>query len=304
MDRQTLDRRMLDRRTFLGAGAMAAAAVLAPRLTWAAESHRIEKVGVQLYTVRDDMKRDFDGTIAKVASIGYKEVEFAGYFDHTPQQVRATLDHNGLVAPSVHVDYKSLGDRFPQVIADSKVIGHQYIVNPWIDDDIRKDPDGWKRAAEVFNKCGEACKKAGLQFAYHNHHFEFIQVHGKYAYDILLEETDPKLVQMEMDLCWITIARQDPMKYFARYPGRVPMVHVKDVKVVPPVEKPGEPVDFEKVFPQLTSVGDGVIDWKKIFEHSKEAGIKHYFVENDYPKKSFEDIRASYEYLEKLRWSA
>lgn len=293
----------LDRRTFIST--LTAAAVCAPRLTWAAESNKIDKVGIQLYTVRDDMKRDFDGTIAKVASIGYKEVEFAGYFDHTPQQVRATLDKNGLTAPSVHVDYKSLAvDKFPQVIADSKVIGHEYIVMPWIDDEVRKDPDGWKRSAEIFNRCGEACKKAGLQFAYHNHHFEFVQVHGKYAYDILLEETDPKLVQFEMDLCWMTIARQDPMKYFAKYPGRFPLVHVKDVKSVPPEVMPGVPVDFEKVFPQMTSVGDGFIDWKKIFVHSKEAGIKHYFVENDYPKGDhFEHIKASYTYLEKLRWA-
>jgi sugar phosphate isomerase/epimerase len=303
MGQRNLDLRNLDRRTFLGAGAMAAAAVLAPRLTWAEGSNRIEKVGVQLYTVREDMKRDFEGTIAKVASIGYKEVEFAGYFDHTPQQVRAILDKNKLTAPSVHVDYKSLAvDRFPKVIEDSKIIGHEYIVMPWIDDEVRKDPDSWKRSAEIFNRCGEACKKAGLQFAYHNHHFEFIQVHGKWAYDILLEETDPKLVQFEMDLCWMNIAHQDPMKYFARYPGRFPMVHVKDVKLIPPIETPGVPVDFEKVFPQMTSVGDGVIDWKKIFEHSKEAGIKHYFVENDYPKQSFENIGASYAYLEKLRW--
>ncbi len=290
----------MDRRTFLGT--LTAAAVFAPRMTWAADSHRIEKIGVQLYTVRDEMKKDFDGTIGKVAAIGYKEVEFAGYFDHTPQQVRAVLDRNHLTAPSVHVDYKSLGERFPQVIADSQIIGHHYIVNPWIDDDIRKDPDGWKRAAAVFNKCGEACKKAGLQFAYHNHHFEFIKIKDKWAYDIILEETDPKLVQMEMDLCWMTVARQDPMKYFARYPGRFPMVHVKDIKTVPPVETPNVPVDFEKVFPQMTSVGSGSIDWKKIFAHSKEAGIKHYFVEQDYPKDPFQNIQASYTYLDKLRW--
>ena len=292
----------MNRRTFVRT--LSAAAVFAPRLTWASESNRIEKIGVQLYTVRDDMKKDFDGTIAKVAAIGYKEVEFAGYFDHTPQQVRAVLDRNGLVAPSMHTDYKSLAaDRFPKVIADSLVVGHQYIVNPWIDDDIRKDPDGWKRAAEVFNKCGEACKKAGLQFAYHNHHFEFIQVHGKLAYDILLEETDPKLVQMEMDLCWMTVARQDPFKYFARYPGRFPLVHVKDVKTVPPVVTPGQPVDFEKVFPEMTAVGSGSIDWKNIFAHAGNAGIKHYFVENDYPGDAFANIKASYGYLDKLRWS-
>jgi sugar phosphate isomerase/epimerase len=297
-----MDFRKLDRRTFIGS--LTAATILAPRLTWAAESHKIDKIGLQLYTLRDNMKTDFEGTIAKVASTGYKEVEFAGYFDHTPQQVRAILDKDALTAPSVHVDYKSLAvDKFPKVIEDSKIIGHQYIVMPWIDDEVRKDPDGWKRSAEIFNRCGEDCKKAGLQFAYHNHHFEFIQVHGKYAYDIILEETDPKLVQMEMDLCWMTVARQDPAKYFAKYPGRFPMVHVKDVKMVPPVETPGQPVDFEKVFPQMTSVGNGMIDWKKMFENSKQAGIKHYFVENDYPKDGFANVKASYEYLEKLRWA-
>jgi len=297
-----MDFRKLDRRTFIGS--LTAATILAPRLTWGAESHKIDKIGLQLYTLRDNMKTDFEGTIAKVASTGYTEVEFAGYFDHTPQQVRAILDKDGLTAPSVHVDYKSLAvDKFPKVIEDSKIIGHQYIVMPWIDDEVRKDPDGWKRSAEIFNRCGEDCKKAGLQFAYHNHHFEFIQVHGKYAYDIILEETDPKLVQMEMDLCWMTVARQDPAKYFAKYPGRFPMVHVKDVKMVPPVETPGRPVDFEKVFPQMTSVGNGMIDWKKMFENSKQAGIKHYFVENDYPKDGFANVKASYEYLEKLRWA-
>ena len=159
----------------------------------------------------------------------------------------------------------------------------------------------WKEAAAKFNKAAEASKKAGIQFAYHNHHFEFVKVDGKYAYDILLEETDPKLVQMEMDLCWMNIAGQDPLKYFDRYPGRFPMVHVKDVKKIPP--KTGDaPVNFDNVFPKMTSVGNGVIDFKKIFAQSDKAGIKHYFVENDYPKSEFDDIRASYEYLHKLQF--
>ncbi len=290
----------MDRRTFLGT--LTAAAVFAPRLTWASEPDRIEKIGVQLYTVRGEIKHHFEETIAKVAAIGYKEVEFAGYFKHTPQQVRAVLDRNGLSAPSMHIDYPSLGAKFPQVIADSKIIGHQYIVCPWIDEKIRKEPSGWKQAAEVFNKAGEACKNAGIQFAYHNHHFEFVQVNGKFAYDVLLEETDPSLVQMEMDLCWMTVAGQDPLKYFARYPGRFPMVHVKDVKSVPPPKKPGQWVAFKRVFPVMTEVGSGSIDWKRIFAHSGEAGIKHYFVEHDHPKQAFESIQASYAYLERLRF--
>jgi sugar phosphate isomerase/epimerase len=291
---------MMDRRTFLGG--MAATAVLAPRLTRASEPDRIEKIGLQLYTVRGEMKRNFDETIAKVAAIGYKEVEFAGYFKRTPQQVKAVLDRNGLTAPAMHVDYPSLFEKFPQVVADSQVIGHQYIVCPWIDENVRKAPDGWKRAAEVFNKAGEISQKAGIQFAYHNHHFEFVPVRGKFGYDILLEETDPKLVQFEMDLCWMTVAGQDPLQYFSRYPGRFPLVHVKDIRNIPRPQKPGEWVAFKNITPRMTAVGSGSIDWAKIFAHSGEAGIKHYFVEQDDPEQPFESIKSSYAYLEKLRF--
>jgi len=290
----------VNRRTFLGT--MTAAAVFAPRVTWASEPDRIEKIGVQLYTVRDQMKHNFDETIAKVAAIGYKEVEFAGYFKRTPQQVRAALDHNGLTAPSMHTDYPSLFEGFPQVVANSQVIGHQYIVCPWIDEKVRKAPDGWKRAAEVFNKAGEISKKAGIQFAYHNHHFEFVQVNGKYGYDILLAETDPSLVQMEMDLCWMTVAGQDPMRYFSRYPGRFPLVHVKDIKNIPQPKKAGDWAPFKNVVPNMTPVGSGSIHWKEIFAHSSEAGIAHYFVEQDKAEQPFESIKASYAYLENLRF--
>ncbi len=289
----------MDRRTFLGT--MTAATLLTRRLAFAADDHKIDKIGLQLYTVRDLMKRDFDGTLAKVAAIGYKEVEFAGYFDHSPKDVRAAVDRRGLTAPSAHIDYKSLGEKFPEVIEAAKVVGHEYLVNPWIEEEIRKQPDGWKHAAETFNRAGEACKKAGIQFAYHNHWFEFLPVNGKLPYDLLLTECDPNLVKMELDLCWITVGGQDPLKYFDRYPGRFPLVHVKDVKRVPPVTAGGAQ-DFGSSMKDMTEVGSGIIDWKKIFAQSDKAGIKHYFVEHDNPKKPLESIKKSYDYLASLRF--
>jgi len=289
----------MDRRTFLGT--MTAATLLTRRLAFAADDHKIDKIGLQLYTVRDLMKQDFDGTLAKVAAIGYKEVEFAGYFDHSPKDVRAAVDRRGLTAPSAHIDYKSLGEKFPEVIEAAKVVGHEYLVNPWIDEEIRKQPDGWKHAAETFNRAGEACKKAGIQFAYHNHWFEFLPVNGKLPYDLLLTECDPNLVKMELDLCWITVGGQDPLKYFDRYPGRFPLVHVKDVKRVPPVTAGGAQ-DFGSSMKDMTEVGSGIIDWKKIFAQSDKAGIKHYFVEHDNPKKPLESIKRSYDYLASLRF--
>ncbi|MGA2858486.1 MAG: sugar phosphate isomerase/epimerase [Candidatus Sulfotelmatobacter sp.] len=292
----------MNRRTFLQtATTVTAATFLTSRFAWAAGDHKIEKVGVQLYTIRDEMKTDFDGSLAKVAAIGYKEVEFAGYFGRTPQQVRAALEKNGLTSPACHLDYDLLApDQWPAQIESAKVIGQDYIVNPWIPEPLRKTDDDWKRVAETFNRAGAESKKAGVQFAYHNHWFEFMPVNGKLPYDTLLTLCDKDLVKMEMDLCWITVGGGDPLKYFDRYPGRFPLVHVKDVKKIPRVTTGGEQNFGDTV--DLAAVGSGIIDWKRIFAQSDKAGIKHYIVEHDKPAHPFESITESYEYLSKLRW--
>ena len=291
----------VNRRTFLKtAGTAAAVSLLPSRLLWAAGEHKVNKVGVQLYTVRDLMKNDFEGTIAKVAQIGYKEVEFAGYFGRTADQVKAVLEKNGLRAPSTHVQYDELDDKFPSVIEFSKAIDLEYIICPWIPEDLRKNPDIWKQAADKFNKAGEQTKKAGMQFGYHNHWFEFLSTNGKLPYDELLKLCDANLVKMEMDLCWIETTGTDPVKYFDQYPGRFPLVHVKDVKTMPKISSGGAQNFGDTV--DLTEVGSGVIDWKRIFAHSEKAGIKHYIVEPDHPKQPIESIKGSYEYLSKLRW--
>jgi sugar phosphate isomerase/epimerase len=297
--------KMIDRRKFVKtavqtATGVTAATLLADKFSWAAAERRIDRVGLQLYTVRDLMKADFDGTIAKVAAIGYKEVEFAGYFGRTGQQVRAACDKNGLEPISTHVQYDELDDKFPSVIETSKTIGLKYIVCPWIPEDLRKSPDIWKQAAAKFNHCGEQSKKAGLQFAYHNHWFEFLPVDGKLPYDALLKECEGNLVKMEMDLCWITAAGSDPLKYFNLYPGRFPLVHVKDLKKLPVITAGGSQNFGDTV--DLTSVGSGIIDWKRIFAQSEKAGIKHYIVEHDKPEVPFDSITKSYEYLNKVRW--
>jgi sugar phosphate isomerase/epimerase len=292
----------MNRRTFLQtATTVTAATFLTSRFAWAAGDHKIEKVGVQLYTIRDEMKTDFDGSLAKVAAIGYKEVEFAGYFGRTPQQVRAALEKNGLTSPACHLDYDLLApDQWPAQIESAKVIGQDYIVNPWIPEPLRKTDDDWKRVAETFNRAGAESKKAGVQFAYHNHWFEFMPVNGKLPYDTLLTLCDKDLVKMEMDLCWITVGGGDPLKYFDRYPGRFPLVHVKDVKKIPRVTTGGEQNFGDTV--DLAAVGSGIIDWKRIFAQSDKAGIKHYIVEHDKPAHPFESITESYEYLSKLNW--
>ena len=288
----------LDRRTFL---ATMGTAVLAMRRTAAAS---IPRLGAQLYTVRTQLEKDFEGTLAKVAAIGFTEVEFAGYFKQTPEQVRDVLKRHRLRAPSAHIDYASLtGDQWARVIEGARTIGHSYLVNAWVDESIRKQPDAWKRIAETYNLAGEASKRAGLQFAYHNHNFEFAPLEepaGKLPYDILLESCDPALVKMELDLCWISSAGKDPLEYFRRYPGRFPLVHIKGLKAVPAA---GAAAPIDRVLPDITDVGhDDVIDWKRIFAQSRAAGIEHYFVEHDVPKEPFDSLKASHDYLTRLRF--
>ena len=280
----------MNRRTFV---ATLTSAALMSRLNWATSEHRIRKIGVQLYTVRDALAKDFEGTLARVTKIGYKEVEFAGYFADLknlkpdPKKTHELLNSLGLEAPSTHIPYSALTpENLPRVIEASAIIGHKYIVNPGIDEQLRKTIDGWKKAAEAFNRAGKQTMRSGIQFAYHNHVVEFQPIDGQLPYDVLLSECDPKLVNMEIDLGWAHEAGADPLQYFAKHPGRFPLVHVKDF-------------DANQ---NMTEVGKGEIDWKAIFAKSDLAGIKHYFVEHDNPKSPFESIQASYEYLEKLRF--
>ena len=275
---------MTDRRSFMKTMGSVALAACLPRPTTHA---RISKIGLQLYTVRDLMKQNVETTLAGVAAAGYAEVEFAGYFDKSPADIRAMLDRHGLVAPSVHTG-SIAPDDWAKALDAAHVVGHQYIVVPWIPEERRKTLDDWKRVAADFNRAAAAAQAAGIQFAYHNHDFEFPLVEGKIPYDVLLAETDPKLVQLEIDLYWITKGGQDPLAYFARWPGRVPLVHVKD-SLGPPDHK-------------MVDVGAGKIDWKRIFARSGQAGIKHYFVEHDQPANPLASIKASCDYLRRLEF--
>src|SRR5437879_904620 len=226
----------MNRRTFIESS-VAAAAVTSLPFRGLPAAHQVDPIGMQLYTVRGMMGTDVPGTIAKVAKIGYKEVEFAGYpYLYSPKDLRSILNANGLSSPSVHVSYDVVHHRIPQAIEAAHVLGHKYIICPWIDDSQRASPDGYKRAAELFNKAGEACHKAGLQFGYHNHFWEFLpdkNLGDKLPYDFLLESCDAANLTMELDLCWITVAKKHPVAYFKKYPGRISEVHIKDLKRIP-----------------------------------------------------------------------
>ena len=249
------------------------------------------KIGVQLYTLRDQISKDPKGIIEKVAALGYNEVESFGYndgkyFGLTATEFAALLKQNNLTHPSGHYMLTALSDNWDKAIADAKIAGQQYMVLAYLLDTERKTIDDYKKIAVQINKAAEACKKAGIQFAYHNHDFEFIDMNGQHGYDIFLKETDANLVKFELDLFWIKKAGKDPVEMFKQHPGRFPLWHVKDMDKT---EKKS-----------FTEVGSGVIDFKKIFAASKTAGMKHFFVEQDVCLgPPLESIEKSINYLKK-----
>ncbi|MBW7933115.1 MAG: sugar phosphate isomerase/epimerase [Gemmatimonadaceae bacterium] len=248
----------------------------------------IERIGLQLYTVRSAMQKDMPGTLAAVSQCGYREVEFAGYFGRSPAEVRALLAANGLTAPSTHLGLGDVQERFAATAEAAQAIGIRYLTVASLDMRTLKSADDWKRMADTFNAVGRQCASAGLRFGYHNHSVEFAPVEARVPLDVLIEGTDPSLVAFELDLYWAVRAGQDPVAYFRKHPGRFEMVHVKDATAAPAQA--------------MTDVGAGVMDWKAIFAQHTTAGIRHYFVEHDNPPEPMESIRRSAEYLKALRF--
>jgi sugar phosphate isomerase/epimerase len=286
----------LNRRTFLfelgvigvGASAMSACAGIFSR---GGATSRANHIGLQLYTVRDLLEKDFEGTLERVAQIGYTNVEFAGYYNRTPDQVRALLDRLKLVSTSTHIGAQLMRQDAAAQIRSAKVIGQEYITIPSYPFG-KGGVDAWKQGAAEFNRWGALCRDAGLRLAYHNHSAEFAKLDGgPTGYDVLLRETDRALVDFELDLYWTVYAEQDPVALFARFPGRFAMWHVKDLQLTQGTKG-------------MAPVGRGTLDFKNIFAHASESGMKHFFVEHDtaasFPGGSLASIEASYTNLRQI----
>jgi sugar phosphate isomerase/epimerase len=256
------------------------------RVTSHEPGEKLSRIGVQLYTVREAMRQNVERAIEQVAHIGFKEVEFAGYFGRTPKDVRALLDANGLTAPSAHsADMTAIRNRFAQVLDDASVIGHKYVVCASLPRS-EMTADGYKRVAAEFNRAGETASKQGIKVAFHNHDGDHAPLGSTNGFDILLEESDPRYVSMQMDLFWTVKAGKDPLTYFAKYPGRFYSVHVKDMA-------PGG---------AMVDVGAGAMPFARYFAQSKQAGIQHYFVEHDTPGDPMASIAASYRNLSQMEF--
>jgi len=219
-----------------------------------------------------------------VARIGYDDVEFAGYHGHAPAEVHRLLNAHRLVAPAAHVPLERLRGELDKVLEEARVVGHRYVVCPWIDEKERT-ADGYADVAAALNHAGAAAQDAGLALAYHNHDFEFTPLpDGRTPYDVLLNLTEPELVDMELDVYWAVKAGADPLAYFKEWPGRFTMLHVKDMDAA------GRMVD----------VGKGTIDFRKIFAARLRAGLLNAFVEHDEPADPWVSVTDSYNYLKRL----
>lgn len=277
---------MVSRRSFIKQAGVFSIAALTDRSSLFKVQNR---VGIQLYTLRADIAKDAMGTISQVAALGYKEIESFGYkdgkyFNMTPVEFASFLKSKNLAHPSGHYSLTGVEANPQKVIDDAKTAGQKYIVVASIPGELRKTADDYKKVAARFNAAGALCKKSGIRFGYHNHDFEFKDLDGQTGYDILLKETDPGLVTFELDIYWASFAAEDPVAMFQQHKGRFELWHVKDMVTAP-----------KKTF---TEVGNGVIDFRKIFAAAKQAGMKHYFVEQDVcPGPPLESAEKSIRYI-------
>ena len=265
---------MTNRRAFLAqAGVIGTAMLLKPHATWA---KGINNVGLQLYSLRDYLPADPKGVIAKVAKAGYKEVETYGYSQKdgfwglSTAEFSALLKDNGLVTPSGHYYFNLGGDYaadWKSAIDAAHATGQKYIIQPAIAGEMINTVENCKATAAKFNQLGEELKKEGLVFGYHNHHFEWAPVGNTTFYDILLKETDPALVKLEMDIYWVVRAGKNAAAMLETNPERFRLFHVKDA---------------DKNNIELnTEVGKGTVDFKTIFAKAAKAGVKHFIVEQE-----------------------
>ncbi|TDW52632.1 secreted protein [Flavobacterium sp. 270] len=287
---------MTSRRTFIKNSSLAAVAVLTlPSLAFTMNK---KEIGLQLYTLREELPKNVKGVLEKVAAAGYTTVETYGFsikdqfWGLTPSELKKILDNNNLKAISGHYNSGSfLADgnttELMAAIEAAKILKNEYFTIPWVDEPLRKNIQDYKTIASRLNQAAQLCKDAGLKLAYHNHDFEFLKHDGVTGYEILLKETHKDLVFFELDLYWVVFSGNDPLRLFKENPGRFKMWHIKDM---------------DKLKRTLnTEIGSGTIDFKPIFKEAKLSGMQHIFVEqeNNFAQNAIESIKTSCDFISK-----
>lgn len=281
---------------------LAAGAALLPNFAFKGEE---KPIGIQIWSVRDAIKEDLEGTIEKIARAGFNYIEGFSYengawFGRNPKDFRNLLKDWELKMPSSHLVFKSaehwdaknktVSDSWKKAVEDAKLVGQRYLISPWTDDADRKDYDTYRAFCDKLNAAGEYGKTMNLRFGYHNHWFEFDKIGNEMMYDILLKNTDADNVCMELDVCWVTYAKQNPVEWFKKYPKRFELLHMKDMED-----------GAETIADASCIIGKGVVDFEDIIANAAKGGVKMYIVELEkYEKSSVEDVKVCYKNLRKL----
>ena len=295
---------MLTRRTILsGAGSATilaacgqggSTAPLEETVKKAKEAKRkIDKVGLQTYTLRNAMAEDFRGTFQMIKDVGYDYVELndRNFSEKTPAELKAMLDEIGLPSPSSHMGYDKFKDDLPFVIQTAKTLQTDYVIVPYMAENLRSLED-WKRHAAVFNTAGEKLADEGVRFAYHNHQFEFDDLGGDTtAMEVLMNETDPRFVDFQLDIFWTNLASVDVPDLMRKYPGRFKLSHIKDLKGDP---KAALTMSYEDIGAKLMkNVGEGETDFEAMFALNDISGMEYFVAEHDQPKQPYRDSIAT-----------
>jgi sugar phosphate isomerase/epimerase len=315
---------MFNRREFVtSAGALAALCSTAPALARA----RPRRFGIQLWSVAKMLAADFEGTIALLAGLGYRELETfgpytfsdprqiafwnavtpqlgfsgSGLFGHSLASVRAIFRRHGLRVPSLHTDLFTLQTRMGELAEAAHGLGATYVTLPSLPAELRNTFDDYRRAADTFNTIGEQASRNGVRFAYHNHGYGLAPVDGKVPLDILLAATDPAHVFLELDTFWTIAGGADPKDYLARYKGRYKMMHLKDMKGNHRFAGDGgDPSQWIELFAHMTYLGNGSVDLRGIIEAGRKAGVEHFFVEQDRADDVVTAVKGSANYLKTI----
>lgn len=281
---------MTSRRDFLlalGASALVPSIACAGSPDDHSQDTRLDGVGLQLYMLRAQMRADPEGTLARIAELGYREIEWWGAWQRTPAQLRALLDQLRLTSPAAHIDPRDLAtDRLGALLDVAATMGHKSLLVAWTPPEQRRTADDWKRVAAMLNAAGAKAAAVGVRTGYHNHDFEFARFGGKSAFEILIAETDPALVDIELDCFWALKAGFQPLTLLRAHADRIKFLHLKDSS--------GPPAHAQR------DIGSGVIAWKPLLDFALSQRVTNVFVERDDPEDPWASAKAGREFLKTL----
>lgn len=317
----------MKRRTFIRNTGLLSVTSLLPSYSIFAQNRRLKSIGVQLFSLPKLLAKDFDAGLQLIAELGYNEIQLfgpydfsaesnkkfwknlepllgftgSGFFGHSAKEVKTMLKNYDLKATAAHTDLDTLRTKMPELAKTGKEMGYKYVVLPAIPEEERTTLDDYKRLADDFNRIGKNAKEEGIRFAYHNHGYGLQEVDGQTPFQIILDNTDPDLVFFEMDIFWTIAGGADPIEYLEKYPNRFKLVHLKDMsQKVKFSGDGGSPQQWTELFPHMTNIGAGIIDFKDLIGASKAYGVKHFYVEQDLVENPEIALKKSIDYLKSI----